>query len=296
QARTARHALPAPAHRTPARGTATILKRAGVAELRSPRPRSCRRGNRGTRCRARGRGWWANRPASLLSAPPRSGSPGQALPCQRCGWALRVRSGWMRMCACAVPLTSVRLGFVRPCQRLTLESSPFRVSPGCVANACVSLLVQFGAPRGGMRVTVGCCLGAGRAGMQVRYERCASIGVGKDEIAVAVRVPGDGPDGRITHKRTFGTFYGVLRETAGWLSSFGVSHVSMEATGIYSMPVYHALVEFGDFEQVLVCNAGHMKNVPGRKTDFADAEWQGPLLEGGPLRGGAIPRAARAAA
>ena len=42
----------------------------------------------------------------------------------------------------------------------------------------------------------------------------------------------------------------------------------MEATGIYSMPVYHALIEHGDFERVLVCNAGHVKNVPGRKTDL----------------------------
>ena len=41
----------------------------------------------------------------------------------------------------------------------------------------------------------------------------------------------------------------------------------MEATGIYSMPVYHALIEHGEFEKVLVCNAGHVKNVPGRKTD-----------------------------
>ena len=68
----------------------------------------------------------------------------------------------------------------------------------------------------------------------------------------------------------------------------GVTHVAMEATGIYSMPVYHALLEHGGFEKVLVCNAGHVKNVPGRKTDttvslypppppplspLADAEW-----------------------
>ena len=44
--------------------------------------------------------------------------------------------------------------------------------------------------------------------------------------------------------------------------------MAMEATGIYSMPVYHALVEHGEFTQVLVCNAGHVKNVPGRKTDL----------------------------
>jgi hypothetical protein len=98
--------------------------------------------------------------------------------------------------------------------------------------------------------------------MQVVYQRCAAIDVGKDVIAVAVRLPGDGPDGQATIKRTFKTFYGVLGEAARWLVSLGVTHVAMEATGIYSMPVYHALVEHGDFEQVLVCNAGHVKNVP----------------------------------
>ena len=90
---------------------------------------------------------------------------------------------------------------------------------------------------------------------------------------VAVRLPGEGPDGREMLKRTFKTFYGVLREAARWLSSLGVTHVAMEATGIYSMPVYHALIEHGEFAQVLGCNAGDVKNVPDRKTDLADAEW-----------------------
>jgi transposase len=127
--------------------------------------------------------------------------------------------------------------------------------------------------------------------MQVIYERCAAVDVGKDVIAVAVRKPGDGPDGRVTVKRMYKTFYGVLREAARWLVSEGVSHVAMEATGIYSMPVYHALLEHGDFEKVLVCNAGHVKNVPGRKTDMADAEWLCQLLECGLLSGSFIPPA-----
>ncbi len=127
--------------------------------------------------------------------------------------------------------------------------------------------------------------------MQVLYERCAAVDAGKDVIAVAVRLPGDGLAGREMHKRTFKTFYGVLREAARWLSSLGVTHVAMEATGIYSMPVYHALIEHGEFEQVLVCNAGHVKNVPGRKTDLADAEWLVHLLECGLLRGSFIPPA-----
>lgn len=130
----------------------------------------------------------------------------------------------------------------------------------------------------------------GAGGMQILYERCAGIDVGKDIIAVAVRVPGGGPDGRETLKRTFKTFYGVLRECARWLTGHGVTHVAMEATGIYSMPVYHALVAHGDFE-VLVCNAGHVKNVPGRKTDLSDAEWLAHLLECGLLRGSFMPPA-----
>jgi len=126
--------------------------------------------------------------------------------------------------------------------------------------------------------------------MQVIYERCAGVDVGKDEIAVAVRVPGKGRDKRKTERRTYRAFYGVLREMSKWLESQGVTHVAMEATGSYSMPVYHALME-SDFEQVLVCNAGHVKNVPGRKTDLADAEWLAQLLECGLLRGSFIPPA-----
>src|SRR5258708_5067983 len=136
---------------------------------------------------------------------------------------------------------------------------------------------------------------AGRlAGMQLLYERCAAVDVGKDVIAVAVRLPGDGPDDRQMIKRTFRTFYGVLAEAARWLDSLGVTRVAMEATGIYSMPVYHALIEHGRFEQVLVCNAGHVKNVPGRKTDFADADWLVHLLECGLLAGSFLsPRRSR---
>ena len=127
--------------------------------------------------------------------------------------------------------------------------------------------------------------------MHVVYECCAAIDVGKDEIAVAVRMPGDGPEGRVTVKRTFRTFYGVMGEAARWLVSLGVTHVAMEATGVYSMPVYYALVEHGDFEKVLICNAAHVKNVPGRKTDYADAEWLAHLLECGLLAGSFIPPA-----
>src|SRR5690349_8443353 len=127
--------------------------------------------------------------------------------------------------------------------------------------------------------------------MQVIYERCAAVDVGKDVIAVAVRLPGEGQEARRTIKRTFKTFYGVLAQAARWLQGHGVTHVAMEATGVYSMPVYHALLEHGRFEQVLVCNAGHVRNVPGRKTDLSDAEWLVNLLECGLLRGSFMPPA-----
>jgi transposase len=125
--------------------------------------------------------------------------------------------------------------------------------------------------------------------MRVMYERCAAIDIGKDVIAVAVRLPGDDHDGRMTVKKTFKTFFKVLVHAAQWLTEMGVSHVAMEATGVYSMPVYHAMIEHGKFEKVLMCNAGHVKNVPGRKTDMSDAEWLVNLLECGLLAGSFIP-------
>ncbi|HEX5299652.1 MAG TPA: transposase [Streptosporangiaceae bacterium] len=82
-----------------------------------------------------------------------------------------------------------------------------------------------------------------------------------------------------------------MGEAARWLVSLGVTHVAMEATGVYSMPVYYALLEHGDFTKVLICNAAHVKNVPGRKTDYADAEWLAHLLECGLLAGSFIPPA-----
>jgi len=127
--------------------------------------------------------------------------------------------------------------------------------------------------------------------VQVLYERCAGIDVHKDQVTVAVRLPGAGPGGRDTRVRKFAAFYGVLREMVRWLASQGVTHVAMEATGIYTMPVYHALLEAGCFDQVLVCNAAHVKNVPGRKTDAVDASWLAELLECGLLKGSFIPPA-----
>jgi transposase len=69
-----------------------------------------------------------------------------------------------------------------------------------------------------------------------------------------------------------------------WLAAQGVTHVAMEATGVYTMPVYHALAEPGAFDQVLVCNAAHVKNVPGRKTDPLTELPRGVQQLGGRMR------------
>lgn len=124
--------------------------------------------------------------------------------------------------------------------------------------------------------------------MQVLYPRCAAIDVAKKEIAVCVRTPGEHPGERRSQVRKYKTYYGVLKEMCAWLTECGVTHVAMESTGIYSNPVYYALAEFGNFE-VIKCNAAHVKNVPGRKTDAADCTWLGELLECGLLRGSYIP-------
>src|SRR4051794_41296345 len=73
-----------------------------------------------------------------------------------------------------------------------------------------------------------------------------------------------------------------------WLVDQGVTHVAMEATGVYWKPIFHALCEADTLEVVLV-NARHVKNVPGRKTDVKDSQWLAQLLEVGLLRGSFIP-------
>jgi len=100
--------------------------------------------------------------------------------------------------------------------------------------------------------------------VEIVYERVAAIDVGKKEVAVTVRVPGQTPGTRTQQTRKFRTFYQVLRQMVGWLVDHGVTHVAMEATGVYWKPVFHALCEADTLEVVLV-NARHVKNVPGRQ-------------------------------
>lgn len=122
--------------------------------------------------------------------------------------------------------------------------------------------------------------------MDVLIERCAGLDVHKKQVTACVRVPG-GAGGRRGEVRTFGTMLDDLEALAGWLEAEGVSHVVMESTGSYWKPVW-AVLEDTTFELLLV-NARHVKQVPGRKTDVKDAEWLAQLLEVGLLRSSFVP-------
>ena len=76
--------------------------------------------------------------------------------------------------------------------------------------------------------------------MEIIYERVAGIDVGKKIIAVAVRTPGERPGKRRQQLRKFDTYYQTLTEMVTWLIAEGVTHVSMEATGVYWRPVFHS--------------------------------------------------------
>jgi transposase len=87
-------------------------------------------------------------------------------------------------------------------------------------------------------------------------------------IWVAVRLPGERPGEHAVTVRRFKAFWRSLQKMAGWLAELGVSDAAMESTGVYWWPACHALAQAGI--EVCVCNAAHMRNVPGRKRDAAD--------------------------
>src|SRR5215467_8944180 len=138
------------------------------------------------------------------------------------------------------------------------------------------------------------CRSAGRWRMDIVHPRVAGIDVHKRVVWVAVRVPGGMPGERRVVVRSVKTFWRSLQKMTGWLAELGVSDAAMEPTGVYWWPVYHALAQAGTIE-VCVCNAAHMRNVPGRKTDIRDCQWIAELPEHGLLRPSFIPAAEVAA-
>lgn len=121
--------------------------------------------------------------------------------------------------------------------------------------------------------------------MQVLYAHCAGLDVHCKTVSVCVSVSES--QGRKRQKvRVFSTFTRDLLEMAKWLKEEQVTHVAMEATGVYWRPVWAVLED--QFEQMLV-NPQHMKAVPGRKTDTKDCEWIADLLQHGLLKDSFVP-------
>src|SRR5436190_1844002 len=121
--------------------------------------------------------------------------------------------------------------------------------------------------------------------MEQIHDRVAGLDVHRDQVTVCVRTPG--PRGGVqTEKARFDTTTGGLAALAGWLAGREVTLAAMEATGVYWKPIYYALEE--RFE-VWLCNAHHVKNVPGRKTDMSDAEWLADVVAHGMVRPSFVP-------
>ena len=117
--------------------------------------------------------------------------------------------------------------------------------------------------------------------MNVVHKRCCGLDVHKDTVVACLLTP----KGSVS--RTFGTFTRDLLALSDWLVKEGCEAVAMESTGIYWRPI-HNVLEATDMRLLLV-NAKHFKNVPGRKTDMNDAAWLADLLKHGLVTGSFVP-------
>jgi transposase len=121
--------------------------------------------------------------------------------------------------------------------------------------------------------------------VELIVERPAALDVHKAQVTACVRVPGPGRE-RIQQVVQFQTTVRGLLTLRDWLQAHRVTQVAMEATGVFWKPVWAVLED--DFELLLV-NARHVKQVPGRKTDVSDAAWLCQLLEAGLLKASFVP-------
>lgn len=123
--------------------------------------------------------------------------------------------------------------------------------------------------------------------MQVVYSHCAGLDVHKKTVVACVRLQ-EASGTAATQVRSFSTMTTDLLALVDWLASLAITHIALESTGEFWKPVYNLLE--ASFS-VLVVNAHHIKNVPGRKTDVKDAEWIAELLAHGLLRPSFVPPA-----
>lgn len=125
--------------------------------------------------------------------------------------------------------------------------------------------------------------------MKDLLEICCGLDVHKDKIVACIL---NGPLGQPTNSqiREFTTLIPDMIALRDWIISFNCHYVAMESTGIYWQPIYEILEDaFSGDIALLVVNARHMKNVPGKKTDMRDSEWISTLLRAGLLNGSFIP-------
>ena len=121
--------------------------------------------------------------------------------------------------------------------------------------------------------------------MQIVHTHCAGLDVHRKTVTACVIIPKEKKGWR-REIRTFETHTNSLLDMLDWLLSFNCTHVAMESTGEYWRPVFNILETS---LEVMLVNARHVKNVPGRKTDIKDAQWLAELLQHGLLRPSFIP-------
>src|SRR6266568_6035207 len=121
--------------------------------------------------------------------------------------------------------------------------------------------------------------------MDVVYPRAAGLDIHKKLIVACRIIPGAGAQVQ-REVRSFGATTAAIEDLGDWLAEGEVTHVAMEATGVYWKPLFNLLEQ--RFALVLA-NAQHIKQVPGRKTDVRDCEWIADLLRHGLLRASFVP-------
>ena len=121
--------------------------------------------------------------------------------------------------------------------------------------------------------------------MEAIIPRCCGLDVHRDTVVACVII-GEADAEPVKHRNAFGTMTHELLELRKWLTAHGCTHVAMESTGVYWMPVYKVLEDHFD---LVVGNAQHLSKVPGRKTDVLDSEWIAELLRCGLIRKSFVP-------
>jgi transposase len=116
-------------------------------------------------------------------------------------------------------------------------------------------------------------------------DRVGGLDVHRDSVTACARLVVHGEV--VEELERFPTTVAGVAKLGMWLLDRGVTTVAMEATGVYWKPVYYGLE--GLFDEVWVCNAAHVRNVPGRKTDLADAAWLVDVVAHGMVRASFVP-------